>query len=101
MRCSQDYTLQVKPVTEIWTKIEHENHSYPPSLSLHGKIRFSTKSDIVECLEKFCTTRGEAPSVDVIILDGAALINMLKPIGVKTFQEYARHVFLSCIKAQL
>ena len=38
---------------------------------------------------------------DVIILDGAAIINMLKPIGVKTFQDYATHVFLPFIKAQL
>ena len=26
---------------------QHENHTYPPSLSQHGKLRFSTKSDIV------------------------------------------------------
>ena len=38
---------------------------------------------------------------DVIILDGAAIINMLKPIGVKTFQDYATHVFLPFIKVQL
>ena len=38
---------------------------------------------------------------DVIILDGAAIINMLKPIGVKKFQDYATHVFLPFIKAQL
>ena len=38
---------------------------------------------------------------DVIKLDGAAIINMLKAIGVKTFQDYAKHVFLPFIKAQL
>ena len=38
---------------------------------------------------------------DVIILDGAAIINMLKPIGVKTFQDYTTHVFLPFIKAKL
>ena len=37
----------------------------------------------------------------VLILDGAATINMLKPIGVKTFQDYATHVFLPFIKTQL
>ena len=36
----------------------------------------------------------------IIILDGA-VINMLKPIGVKTFQDYATHVFLPFTKAQL
>ena len=38
---------------------------------------------------------------DVIILDGAAIISMLKPIDVKTFQDYAKHIFLPFIKAQL
>ena len=80
---------------------KHENHAYPPSLSLLGKLRFGTKSDLVECLEKLCTPCGEALVADVIILDGAAIINMLKPIGVKTFQDYATHIFLPFIKAQL
>ena len=43
----------------------------------------------------------EAPVADVIILDGAVIINMLKPIGLKTFQDYATHVFLPFIKARL
>ena len=35
---------------------KHENHAYPPSLSLLGKLRLGTKSDLVECLEKLCTS---------------------------------------------
>ena len=80
---------------------KHENHAYPPALSQLGKLRFGTKSDLTECLEKFCTSSGDAPLADVIILDGAAIINMLKPIGIKTFQEYATQVFLPYVKAQL
>ena len=38
---------------------------------------------------------------DVIILDGGAVINMLKPIGVKTLQDYTTHVLLPFIKAKL
>ena len=55
----------------------------------------------MEYLEKLCTSFGETPPVDVIILDGAAIINMLKPIGVKTFQEYAPLVFLPYVKSLL
>uniref|UniRef100_UPI00358FF46D uncharacterized protein n=1 Tax=Myxine glutinosa TaxID=7769 RepID=UPI00358FF46D len=78
-----------------------ENHAYPPSLSQLGKLRFGTKADLTECLEKLCKPSGEAPVADVIILDGAAIVNMLRPVGTKTFQEYATLVFLPYIKAQL
>ena len=80
---------------------KHENHAYPPSLSQLGKLRFGTKADLTDCLEKLCASKREAPVIDVIILDGAAVINMLKPVGAKTFQDYATLVFLPYIKAQL
>ena len=80
---------------------KHENHAYPPFLSQLGKLRFGTKADLTDCLEKLCTSKGAAPVIDVIILDGAAIINMLKPVGAKTFQDYAMLVFLPYIKAQL
>ena len=79
----------------------HENHVYPPSLSQLGKLRFGTKADLTDCLEKLCTSKGEAPVIDVIILDGAAIINVLKPVGAKTFQDYDMLLFLPYIKAQL
>ena len=78
---------------------KHENHAYPPSLSQLGQLRFGTKADLTDCLEKLCTSKGEAPVIDVIILNGAAVINM--PVGAKTFQDYAMLVFLPYIKAQL
>jgi len=41
------------------------------------------------------------PTVDAIILDGAAIVNMLKPETAHTFSEYAYKVFLPYIRAQL
>ena len=41
------------------------------------------------------------PRVEVIILDGAAITNMLAPGGTKTFSDYATHVFLPYITSQL
>jgi hypothetical protein len=41
------------------------------------------------------------PSVDVIVLDGAAIANMLKPKGQKTFGLYAENIFVPYIKSQL
>ena len=79
----------------------HENHAYPPSLSKYGKLHQGTKSDLTDCLETLCTSIGESPLVDIIIVDGAAVINMLKPASATTFKEYATQVFIPYIKSQL
>ena len=42
-----------------------------------------------------------SPHVEVIILDGAAITNMLAPGGAKTLCDYATQVFLPCITSQL
>ena len=39
----------------------------------------------------------ERPSVDPVVLDGAAVINMLPPGKCKTFKGYAEAVFLPCL----
>ncbi len=82
----------------------HENQACPPSLSNMGKLRLGTKSDLVECLEDL-TPSGDTPSctpaVEVMILDGAAIVNMLAPCNAKTFSEYASQVFLPYITSQL
>lgn len=36
----------------------------------------------------------ETPKVDAIIMDGAVLVQMLKPVMVQTFQEYSDRVFM-------
>ena len=41
-------------------------------------------------------TRNVCPRIDVIILDGAALVNFLKPANCKTFADYADDVFIKC-----
>ena len=43
----------------------------------------------------------DPPVIDVVILDGAAIVNMLKPVGAQTFQEYSTLVFLPYIRSQL
>ena len=40
-------------------------------------------------------------TMDCIILDAAAIVNMIKPTGVTTFQEYATQNFTSYIKKLL
>lgn len=79
----------------------HENQSFPPSLSQFGKLRSATKSDLLSCLEKISDARSEIPSIEVIILDGAAIVHMLKPGASRTFEDYSKKVFLPYIKSQL
>ncbi len=82
---------------------EHENQACPPALSQVGNIRLGKKSDLVGCLEDLIPPRENAssPAVEVVILDGAAIVNMLAPGTTKTFSEYATQVFLPYVTSQL
>ena len=77
----------------------HEHQSTPPSLSLMGKMRTGTKSDLLDCLPiNICT---EIPSPEVKILDGAFIVNTLPQTGCKTFLDYAEKVFIPYLEYQL
>ena len=67
----------------------HENQPVPPSLSSLGKLRMGTKSDLLPCLEAFCTdTVGDyMAGVTVRIIDGATIVNMKKTQISKNFLE--------------
>ena len=63
-----------------------------------------TKSDIVRCLEDTIKDHDDSdssPVADVIILDGPAIVNMLRPGSAKTFADYAKDVFLPYVHSQL
>ena len=81
---------------------EHENQAYPPALSQNGKLRMATKSDLVGCLEELVSSQEKTtnPDVQAILLDGSAVVNMLRPGYAKTFSDYASQVFQPYIVAQ-
>ena len=56
-------------------------------------MRSGTKSDLVDCLLEAPMTE-EIPAFDAIILDGAAIVNMVRPQGGQTFYEYAIYTFI-------
>ena len=76
----------------------HENEAYPPSLSKIGELRSGTKSDILPCLEKCLLqhSKVDTPDVDNIVIDGPAIVHILKPIGA----EYAEKVFIPYVTSQ-
>ena len=51
------------------------------------KLRPDTKSDLVECLENLVALDDgiNRPTAEVITLDGAAVVNMLRPGAAKHF----------------
>ncbi|CAH3170310.1 unnamed protein product [Porites lobata] len=77
---------------------QHENQSSPPSISDNGKLRLATTSDLLLCLEDLLPLTEEAnslvPEVDMIVLDGAAIVNMLKPVRSYLFADYVKEFSL-------
>lgn len=73
----------------------HENQRFPPSISQHGLIRFGTKLDLLSCLEDISSTSRDIDQlhVDTIIVDGAVVVQMIRPGCCRNFQEYAQKLF--------
>ena len=68
----------------------HENQQCPPALSDGGRLYLGSKSDLLVCLECHAEPQSEAPTVTAVVLDGAVIVQMLKPGTAKTFEEYAQ-----------
>ncbi|CAC5372613.1 unnamed protein product [Mytilus coruscus] len=61
-----------------------------------------TKTDLLsQCLEPLTTSTGDVPEVDVLVIDGAAIVNMLKPSTSRTFDNYADLIFCPYIRKHL
>ena len=80
---------------------QHENQSFLPSLSQQRNLRHGFKSDLLECFGKLSPAQEDVPDADVLILDGAAIVNMLRPGAFQTFQDYADNVFIKYLERQL
>ena len=72
----------------------HENHPYRQSLSDNGNFRANNKCDLVACFGDFTTPVSDPPSVDTIILDGAAVVHLLDPRTAHTFSDYTDTVYI-------
>ncbi|KAJ8048753.1 hypothetical protein HOLleu_01190 [Holothuria leucospilota] len=82
---------------------QHENQACLPSLSQIGGLRTGTKSDLMPCLENLVPVKEDLSTsrIQVNILDGAGIINMLRPGTAKTVQGYATDVFVPYVTSQL
>ena len=60
-----------------------------------------SKSDLPKCFHQHSNAYEKEPNVDVIAVNGTAVINMLEPEQFKTFKDYATAVFLPCVQNRL
>ena len=70
----------------------HESSEYPPSLTKNGGMYHGTKSEILECLPK--PRHSNQWSTTAIVLDGAVIVQMKRPVNSVTFDDYASKIFL-------
>ena len=76
----------------------HENSSYPPSISKNGDLMSGSKSTLLHCINVDNEVAADEMNIDCIIMDGAALVNIIKPNGATTFKDYAAQKFITHIK---
>ncbi|KAL8619769.1 hypothetical protein ACOMHN_025855 [Nucella lapillus] len=79
----------------------HENQACPPALSDGRSLCSGTNSDLLTCLEEVSDAKTETPVTTCIVLDGAAILQMLKPAASKTFEEYAQQIVIPYMSTKL
>ena len=83
---------------------KHENQPFPPALSTNGDIYLGSKADLLGLLESVLEDTGTSNNVmcDGLIIDGAALINILQPgKDLKTFEDYYFKMLASHLTKQV
>ena len=79
----------------------HENQACPPALSDGESLHLGTKSDLLKCFEGFSSAQSEVPDTTCLVLDGAVIVQMLKPAVAKNFDDYAQDVFIPYLSSKL
>ena len=82
---------------------QYENQDYPPSISIFNELRSGNKADLLKYLEKTgdSPALSEPPQSDMVIIDGTAIVNALKPDAGMTFKDYAANKFIPRISTLL
>ena len=103
MPSSPDNTLLVKVVKGTSKNSLNMRIICGPHLwhRLLSRLREGQKSDLVKCMEKTSRPTAESPEVEVAILDGAVVVQMVSPGTARTFEEYADSVFHAIYYKQL
>ena len=74
---------------------------YPPAISNLGNLNLGNKSDLVCCIKEVIPESDDVLIFDAVIVDGAAMANMLQPGIARTFSEYAMQVIIPYLNRHL
>lgn len=80
---------------------QHKKQSLSPSISDFGELSHGNKSDLLQSFEKTHDPVLTEPQVSAVLIDGAALVHILKPCQAKAFQEYSDSVFVADVLMSL
>ena len=82
--------------------LRHENNSYHPSLSDDGSLHLGAKSDLHACPEDVFEAKQDTPAAACVVLDRAAIIQMVKPTTAKNnFDVYASQIIIQFLTTKL
>ena len=72
----------------------HENQSYPPSLSNYGALKSRSKADLLVRVSELVPHHDTVKphEAHMVILDGSAIVNMIKPRRPVSFDGYIMQV---------
>ena len=77
------------------------NQATPPFVCDGGKLNQCTKSDLLTCLEEFCSAQNEPPMDSGVTVEKVGIVQMLHPKGVRIFTEYTLNVYIPYIMLKL
>ena len=75
----------------------HENHTYPPALSVYGNLRIAQKSDKLKILFNISEPVNIQPTCTAEVLDGAVVVQCIVPRASSNFDQYYNTEFLSFV----
>ena len=81
-------SVQLRPDSDMAEFFKYENQREPPSLADRFSLRSGTKSDILGCMMISHDRQDQAKLATVVVLDMAAVVQMVRPTSANTFSEY-------------
>ena len=60
-----------------------------------------SKSDLFTCFQGISHSQSRTPAPTSVVIDGAVIVQILKPDEAKNFDEYAQDIFIPYMSSQL